>query len=240
MLPRAKGAVSAFNQRGRAIDGAFVRAQLQGCDLAEKDHRESWRVHAHTIHLPNTICVCADIEALPEPHLYGIIAHEFGHLLADKQQGEHTESEADRAAERFFGISIEYRSPQRIQWLSDADIAKVKGTREENPARRSPVYGVGKEIFGTTYIHRDYESVLPVSQLNRAKETMRALDPSFQYDVVAFSDDGKVTFSRVPGFETEDTPKILEQIVVVPGKPARRIRWGSRGPVYHKKELFTP
>jgi hypothetical protein len=98
-----------------------------GCPLARYDNQMKGRTFAHTNHLDDVICVSERLGLLNEPYLYGIIAHEFGHLIALHEIGQgHSEKDADDAVWQHTLLKIKYGTPQHIQYLSDEDIAMVK------------------------------------------------------------------------------------------------------------------
>lgn len=45
---------------------------------------------------------------LPDPYVVGLIAHEIGHVLVGRISTEHTENDADAAAQIVLGIRIDY------------------------------------------------------------------------------------------------------------------------------------
>jgi len=76
---------------------------------------------------------------------------------------------------------------------------------------RSRQFGIGKEIGGAIYVHRQYEDRLgPI--VARAK---RWLPACFAYDVVKHNRrTASVSFIRCPGFDVEPEPSIDELIIV--------------------------
>jgi len=81
-----------------------------GCPLADSDHWDVWRVHAHVGHEPNAICLCHDFEGLPDPCKIGILLHEYGHLF-----GGNSDAEADLWVEEELGIDLDY--VETLQWV---------------------------------------------------------------------------------------------------------------------------
>lgn len=110
-------------------DFGVIMITIKPCKLADKDHIESLRQYAHTYHIKgNVICVAGAWATLPIGIQMGLIAHEVGHLLAGHV--EHAEEEADRLANKFFGITIRYRNSsygKNLQYLSDKDTNIVYG-----------------------------------------------------------------------------------------------------------------
>lgn len=96
------------------------------CGIADRDHKNSLRQYAHTLHYRNTICIAGVWAKLPIDYQMGVIAHEVGHLLAGNV--EHSEEEADSLANKFFHIRIRYKNGvygKHLQWLSLNDIMNV-------------------------------------------------------------------------------------------------------------------
>lgn len=105
------------------------RLHIAPCPVAEHDHKKSKRQYAHALHRPKTICAAADFWGLPLGHLYGVLAHEIGHVLAKEAGLSSTEYQADQAIEEL-GILIGYVSTEKygkdLEWLSAADRAKFE------------------------------------------------------------------------------------------------------------------
>jgi hypothetical protein len=96
------------------------------CGIADRDHEDSIRQYAHTMHYKNTICIAGEWRGLPINFQMGVIAHEVGHLLFGST--DHTEQDADKAANKFFDIKIKYKDSshgKRLQWLSLNDTMNV-------------------------------------------------------------------------------------------------------------------
>lgn len=128
-LQRAQACLDDFNATCQRKYTHFRPFSLHHCPLAESDHAKEERVFAHTLHLPNTVCVCQDIEKLNDDFLYGIMAHEFGHILADVAWNDQSEPGADTAAHKFLGTKINYGSPLALEYLSASDVKRVKNAR---------------------------------------------------------------------------------------------------------------
>lgn len=99
---------------------------VRRCRAADEDQKLSDRQYAHTFHYSKVICIAGAWIALPINHEMAVIAHEVGHLLAGK--ADHTEKEADRIANKFFGIRIRYIDTiygDHLQHLSLEDTMNV-------------------------------------------------------------------------------------------------------------------
>ena len=83
---------------------------LFSCPDAEYDHKCSSRQYAHALHYKGLICVCHNFEELPKKHMFGILLHEFGHIL-----GSPDEDKADDFIEKHFGLFIAYTGRKELQ-----------------------------------------------------------------------------------------------------------------------------
>jgi hypothetical protein len=100
---------------------------IRRCSVADREHDLSLRQYAHVHHVDGTvICVAGAWVTLPLETEMGLIAHEIGHLLiGNKKQSE---AEADRMANKFFKVTIQYRTTvygDRLQYLTHRDTMKV-------------------------------------------------------------------------------------------------------------------
>jgi hypothetical protein len=102
--------------------------------------------------------------------------------------------------------------------------------------KRSQRYGVGKEIGGAIYLHRQYEERLG-EPLLKAK-TFLPID--FPYSVVKYQcNTGIISFIESTDFDTTDEPTV-GRIVSVKPTGEMRLRPQPRDPeIYHHKWLFV-
>lgn len=110
-----------------------------GCPVARFDNDVTKRTFAHTFHIDDTICLSVNLRWLCDEAVWGIMAHEFGHLLADKhykKKPDLVEEQADQAAGEFLGVSIYYKRPdwiddnqKGIQVISLEEIKRLKGDK---------------------------------------------------------------------------------------------------------------
>jgi hypothetical protein len=101
---------------------------------------------------------------------------------------------------------------------------------------RSRRYGVGKEIGGAVYLHRNYER-LPGKPIQQAKMKVPA---DFAFTVIKYSfRTGNVTFITSPDFDTAPEPTVGDHwIVSAEGKT--RFRPALSDPyIYHHKWLMV-
>jgi hypothetical protein len=95
---------------------------LELCKRADTEHRRSDRQYAHVMHINNVICAADAIADLERGNLYGVLLHEFGHLIVEHEWGDSVpESEQEDAADgaifRAFGIPIGYDAGQpTVEW----------------------------------------------------------------------------------------------------------------------------
>jgi hypothetical protein len=95
------------------------------CPIANIDHKKSLRAFAHVNHIPHTVCVSGYITQIPINNILGILAHEFGHLLAIEYWGDYSENAADRSCKQWLNLDIKYSFPHAMQSLSNRDIKKL-------------------------------------------------------------------------------------------------------------------
>lgn len=92
--------------------------------------------------------------------------------------------------------------------------------------RRSREFGVGKEIGGAVYVHRQYELFLPTG-VSAAK---LKLSKEFDYTVVKYTSKSKTySFISSPDFDASDEPVVGELVSVA-----------ADGTITHRKQLTDP
>jgi len=101
---------------------------------------------------------------------------------------------------------------------------------------RSRKYGVGKEIGGAVYVHRQYETVFG-DVVATAREKLTA---AFEYQVVKYdARRGNISFVSSPDFDTADEPIVSEIITIKPGGAIKRRKQSADPEIYHHKWLFV-
>jgi hypothetical protein len=102
--------------------------------------------------------------------------------------------------------------------------------------KRSRRFGIGKEIGGAVYVHRNYESVLGAVVTSARDQVLS----DFCYTVVKYSyRTGTVTFIASPDFDTSPEP-IAGEHWVVPFVGPARFRPRLADPyIYHHKWLMV-
>lgn len=102
--------------------------------------------------------------------------------------------------------------------------------------RRSLRYGVGKEIAGKVYVHRDYAFRLGSDVAAAASR----LPDDYEYDVVKYDTrSGTVSFISSPDFDAAEEPTVGESIAVSLGAAIQRRSQLADPHVYHHKWLFV-
>ena len=102
--------------------------------------------------------------------------------------------------------------------------------------KRSPRFGVGKEIGGAVYMHRDYEERLG-TVLAAAKGKF---DGGFVYQVVKYNyRSGAISFVACLDFDTAPEPTVGEIVTVAADGSLRRRRQPRDPEIYHHKWLFV-
>ena len=105
-----------------------------------------------------------------------------------------------------------------------------------NTLTRSSRYGVGKEIAGAIYVHREYEEVLG-EVVVKAKHELPA---GFEYHVVKYDQrTGNVSFVETNDFDTAEEPAVGKIVTVRADGTIRHQMQQEDPPIYHHKWLFV-
>jgi len=116
---------------------------------------------------------------------------------------------------------------------------RVLRTQKGSAIKRSK-FGVGKDIGGRLYVHKEYVGRLPEVLQHRYKDAIgaiRSVDPDFIWNAVALDLRGdKVTLMEAPDFDTADEPRVGIYWTVTPGKPPKR---GQTNQIWHHKWLWV-
>lgn len=109
-------------------------------------------------------------------------------------------------------------------------------TAKGSPIKRSSKFGVGKEIGGAVYIHKEYAHVLP-DDLRQYESAVHQQYPDFEYTIIKYDLRGQgVSFLLSPDFDTANEPLITEYVTV---KPDGSTKKGKSKTIYHHKWLFV-
>ncbi len=120
-------------------------------------------------------------------------------------------------------------------------VATVAGSPARSPSKnnipkRSKRFGVGKEIGGNVYVHREYEGVLG----RRVQTAKRAIPDSFDYTIVKLNIASQaVTFVECPDFDTADEPIVGRHILVREDGTTQDRKQLDDPYIYHHKWLMV-
>jgi hypothetical protein len=118
--------------------------------------------------------------------------------------------------------------------IGDRKFSSLK-TEKGTPIKRSRL-GVGKDIGGAIYLHRDYKNLLP-DQAGLVKAAKVAFDNGMQdYNVIKASKDGTYTFIKSLDFDTADEPTVGAYLTVKPDGSSKR---GNSNAIWHHKWLWV-
>jgi hypothetical protein len=112
----------------------------------------------------------------------------------------------------------------------DSNIMRKLKNLKGSVIQRSLKYGVGKNIGGYIYLHRDYEDVIPIQELIQAKEQIQ----SFEYNCLKYGKGG-ITFFKCLEFDTEGCPVVGEYIKVC----QEQMYCGYSKSIWHHKWLWV-
>ena len=102
--------------------------------------------------------------------------------------------------------------------------------------QRSKRYGVGKEIAGKVYVHRDYADRLG----DALEQAATRLPEDFAYTIVKYDTrSGAVSFILCPDFDTVDEPTVGDVVTVSTDGTARHRPRLTDPQIYHHKWLFV-
>lgn len=112
-------------------------------------------------------------------------------------------------------------------------------TKKGSVIKRSPKYGVGKEIGGDIYVHKNYAlDVIPAKYWNYAVAVMNSGFPEFPYNCVRWSPKTlKVSFQEAPNFDTAREPVVGDYITVDCRNGSINI--GQSNYIWHHKWLWV-
>ena len=99
-------------------------------------------------------------------------------------------------------------------------------------------YGVGKEIGGEIYVHKDYvDRVVPRMIYNQALDILEDTYPEFEFNCIKYNPKTSViSFQEVPDFDSAREPKVGDYVIV---KPDGSVKPGHSNYIFHHKWLFV-
>jgi len=113
----------------------------------------------------------------------------------------------------------------------------VVETEKGTIIKKSPKYGVGKQVGNTIYLHKSVENKLPSEILFTAKNK---IPNDFNYDIVKYDEsNGNITFINSPDWDISDEP-IVGNAILIRGDGSKRFIKQKESPqIYHHKWLFV-
>ena len=89
-------------------------------------------------------------------------------------------------------------------------------TLKGSTIKRSTKYGVGKEIGGEIYFHKNYaEDIMPSEVLSQAERLLEENHPGFEYNCLKYNPKtGVVAFQEAPDFDTAREPIVGDYVSV--------------------------
>lgn len=110
-------------------------------------------------------------------------------------------------------------------------------TEKGSVIKRSPRYGVGKQVGNTIYLHKSVEDKLPMELLNKGKNK---LPHNFVYDIIKYDEkNGNLTFISSPDWDSSDEPIVGNAFLIRGDGSTRYIKQKSSPQIYHHKWLFV-
>ena len=137
---------------------------------------------------------------------------------------------------RFIRSAISPEEYNKNQTRVGSTLKTLKGS----PIKRSSKYGVGKEIGGSIYFHKDYlEDIVPQDILDKSLDLLDEYWSDLYYNTVKWSPNkGTITFQECPDFDTAREP-IVGDYVIVDYENGRPPKKGHSDYIFHHKWLFV-
>lgn len=118
--------------------------------------------------------------------------------------------------------------------------SKLK-TYKGSPIQRCPKFGVGKEIGGELYVHKDYaDEIVPEIILKSTERALKEEYPNFKYNCIKYNPTKfRISFQEVPDFNTAREP-VVGDYVIVEYHPSGSVvrKKGHSNYVFHHKWLW--
>jgi len=112
--------LAALREHAAMMDVRIPKIHLKfDCEIAEESYLANQRFVAHAFHQGNTICIVARGVGVLTPHkMYGVIAHEVGHIMSEVQD-DSAEGAADQWMRERLGIEVYYDSMDSLEFLDE-------------------------------------------------------------------------------------------------------------------------
>ena len=108
-------------------------------------------------------------------------------------------------------------------------------TLKGSSIKRSTKYGVGKEIGGEIYFHKNYaEDILPDEVLSQAMQLLEESHPGFEYNCLKYNPKtGVVAFQEAPDFDSAREPVVGDYVSV--NTDTGVVKTGHSNYIWHHK-----
>lgn len=118
------------------------------------------------------------------------------------------------------------------------EVGSTLKTAKGSPIKRNGKYGVGKEIGGKIYLHKQYASeVIPEGKYELAQQIVAEEYPDFTYNCVEYEPKtGIIRFDEAPRFDLDREPEVGDYVVVNPDGSTRK---GHTNYIWHHKWLWV-
>lgn len=118
-----------------------------------------------------------------------------------------------------------------------SEVGQTLKTYKGSPIKRSK-YGVGKEIGGDIYVHKNYATeIVPEDVWDFSLDVLESEYPDYEFNCIRYSPKTQsVSFQEVPDFDTSREPKVGDYITVFPDGT---IKTGHSEYIFHHKWLWV-
>lgn len=127
-------------------------------------------------------------------------------------------------------------TPQEYN-AKQSQIGSTLKTYKGSAIKRSK-YGVGKEIGGDIYVHKDYaQEIVPTELLDYAETVLSETYPDFRYNCIRYSPKlQSVSFQEAPDFDTAREPVVGDYVTVFSDGTTKT---GHSDYIWHHKWLWV-
>lgn len=121
---------------------------------------------------------------------------------------------------------------------NQTQVGSTLKTYKGSTIKRSTKYGVGKEIGGDIYFHKQYaDLIIPEDVLENAEQLLDDYDPNFKYNCIRYSPKTQaVSFQEAPDFDTSREPRVGDYITVFPDG---KVKKGHSDYIWHHKWIWV-
>ena len=103
--------------------------------------------------------------------------------------------------------------------------------------KKSPGYGVGKQMGDAIYVHKSAEDIIPIDILENGKDY---LPYNFHYEIIKYNKkNGNISFIDSPDWNIAPEPIVGDIILVKGDNTLKFIKQKSPPQIYHHKWLFV-